>query len=178
MRSPQLDRRARFEAVMEAVYEPLQRYALRRCDAATADDVIADALLVVWRRLDEIPADAVLPWCYRVAGNCLANQRRSTQRALRLSARVAALEPPAAQDEPSTPDPVLHAALARLSPSDQEVLRLWAWESLTPSEIAVALDVSPNAVSIRLHRAKQHLKAALERVRVESDTEGTRDWRR
>ena len=55
------------------------------------------------------------------------------------------------------PDPELHAALAALPALDQEVLRLWAWEGLPPAEIAIALDVSANAASIRLHRAKGRL---------------------
>jgi RNA polymerase sigma-70 factor (ECF subfamily) len=168
-------RQARFEAVVTAVYEPLQRYARRRCDVDTADDVVADALLVVWRRLDEVPDDAVLPWCYRVAANCLANTRRAAGRRVRLASRVAALDRPSAAAEPSLPDPALHAALATLSLSDQEVLRLWAWEDLAPSEIAVALDVSANAVSIRLHRAKGHLATALERAGAAPDTEHHED---
>jgi len=42
------------------VYEPLQRYLRRRTDAAAADDVLGDALLVMWRRLDDVPPDAAL----------------------------------------------------------------------------------------------------------------------
>ena len=168
-------RQARFEAVVAAVYEPLQRYARRRVDAATADDVVADALLVVWRRLDEVPEDAVLPWCYRVAANCLSNSRRASGRRLRLASRVAAAGHPLHHPEPNLPDPQLHAALATLSPADQEVLRLWAWEDLAPGEIAVALGVSANAVSIRLHRAKRHLADAVERMSGPVDTDAHED---
>ncbi len=165
MGSADLDRQARFEAVVDEVYEPLQRYAARRCDPVTADDVVADALLVVWRRLDEVPPGAVLPWCYRVAALCLANARRSIRRRDDLVARIAAVDPPreVVPLDP-LPDPALHDALAALPEPDREVLRLWAWESLTPSEIGVALDVTANAASIRLHRAKGRLAAALRKV--------------
>ena len=54
-------RRARFEALAAEVYEPLQRYVRRRIDAAAADDVVSDTLLVCWRRLDDVPDDAALP---------------------------------------------------------------------------------------------------------------------
>ena len=40
-------------------------------------------------------------------------------------------------------------------------LRLWAWEDLSAGEIAAALRITPNAASIRLHRAKARLKEAL-----------------
>lgn len=168
-------RQARFEAVMTAVYEPLQRYARRRTSPDAADDVVAEALLVAWRRLDEIPADAVLPWCYRVAANCLANSRRASGRRLRLATRVARFDAPAEAADPALPDPALHAALATLSEPDQEVLRLWAWEDLAPAEIAVVLGVTANAVSIRLHRAKGRLADALERMGTDADTEHHED---
>ena len=58
-------------------------------------------------------------------------------------------------------DPALEAALAGLSAADREVLRLWAWEGLAPREIGVALDISANAASIRLHRATKRLRSRL-----------------
>ena len=46
-------RRERFEAVAPGLIEPLRRFLSRRTDPATADDVLADTLLVCWRRFDE-----------------------------------------------------------------------------------------------------------------------------
>ena len=48
---------------------------------------------------------------------------------------------------------------------------LWAWEELAPREIALVLGVTPNAVSIRLHRAKGRLR---ELLAVEPTVERTR----
>ena len=48
-----------------------------------------------------------------------------------------------------------------LPAKDLEILRLWAWEDLAPREIALALGISPNAASIRLHRATKRLKERL-----------------
>jgi RNA polymerase sigma-70 factor (ECF subfamily) len=59
-------------------------------------------------------------------------------------------------------DPELAEALAGLRDEDAELLRLWAWEQLTPAEIGTVLGVSANAVSIRLLRAKEKLKKSLE----------------
>ncbi|MGB0101650.1 MAG: sigma factor-like helix-turn-helix DNA-binding protein, partial [Nocardioides sp.] len=58
-------------------------------------------------------------------------------------------------------DADLHEALAALRPEDAELLRLWAWEQLTPAEIAVVLDVSANAAGVRLHRARARLREQL-----------------
>lgn len=153
------DRRGRFEAVFREVYEPLQRYVRRRTDAATADDVVADALLVLWRRLDDVPADQVLPWSYGVARRCLANRRRSDHRQEQLVDRLMTQRVDVAPD----PDPVLEAALAELSADDREIVHLWAWEQLPPRDIAVALDISANAAAIRVHRAKTRLAEAVAR---------------
>lgn len=148
-----------FEALVSEVYEPLQRYLRRRTDADTAGDVLGDVLLVMWRRCAEIPGDAPLPWCYGVARRCLANAVRGSERHLRLVRRLAA-EPPVPLPED---DPELADALAALPARDAELLRLWAWEQLAPREIAVVLGITPNAASIRLHRATGRLKQQLVR---------------
>lgn len=153
-------RTARFEALVQATYAPLQRYLRRRTDPASADDVLGDTLLVMWRRLDEIPADAELAWCYGVARGCLANAVRGDRRRLRLVSRLAG-EPRYEPAEPSG-DADLDEALASMRPADRELLHLWAWEDLAPREIAVMLGITPNAVSIRLHRATRRLRHKLE----------------
>src|ERR1035437_3571452 len=44
------------------------------------DDLVEETLVVVWRRLDSVPADAELPWMLGVARNVLRNARRSKSR--------------------------------------------------------------------------------------------------
>ena len=160
-----LDPREPFEALVESVYVPLQRYLRRRTDAASADDVLGDVLLTMWRRAEDIPADSALAWCYGLARGALANSVRGTRRQHRLvrlltrAAEPAQVMPPA--DSTSNLDSDLYAALAALSAADREVLRLWAWEQLAPREIAVALGITPNAASIRMHRATKRLREHL-----------------
>jgi RNA polymerase sigma-70 factor, ECF subfamily len=154
--SPPDAARQRFEQLVELVYEPLQRFLLRRTDPATADDVLGDVLLVLWRRLDDVPGDSPLPWAYGVARKCLANSRRSAARQEQLVRRVAVQRPPTDDG-----DDRLAEALDRLPEDDRELLRLWAWEQLPPREIATVLGVSANAAAIRLHRAKRRLKGLL-----------------
>jgi RNA polymerase sigma-70 factor (ECF subfamily) len=59
---------------------------------------------------------------------------------------------------------VARSVLDRMSAEDQELLRLALWEGLTPSEMAVVLGITDNAVYIRLHRARQRFAALYERV--------------
>ena len=154
-------RRERFESLVSRAYVPLLRYLRRRTDPDVADDVLADTLLVLWRRIDDVPAEAELPWCIGVARGCLANAVRAKTRHLRLLRRLAdeAVAHDHAADEG---DPELDQAMQRLRPADREVLTLWAWDGLQPKDIAVVLGVSANAAGIRLHRAMARLRAELE----------------
>lgn len=156
-----IERRQRFEQVAAQVYEPLQRYLRRRATPDDAADALSEVLLTVWRRLDDVPSDLPLPWCYGVARRCLANQRRGAKRHLKLMERMTS----EASTSPSheIDDPALEAALSELPEADQELLRLWAWEQLEPREIATVLQTTPNAVSLRLTRAKAKLESKLSR---------------
>ncbi len=155
---------ARFERVYALARDPLARYLARRAAPDAVEDLFAEVMTVAWRRIDDVPADGELPWLYGVARRVLANHRRANGRFGRLLERIALVHPGADPGRPSWTggDTDLEAALARLTTGDAELLRLWAWEELTPAEIAAVLGVTPNAASIRLHRAKGRLRAALD----------------
>ncbi len=168
------DQRARFEALARVVTVPLHRYLLRRADPDQVDDILSETLLVLWRRIGDVPGldperipepdpDAVLPWCYGVARGCLANARRADRRRRSLLERLTWTAAGAARETGDADHTALHAALAQLRALDREIVQLWAYEELTPSRIAEVTGLSANAVSIRLHRAKTKLAARLER---------------
>ena len=93
-------RRDRFEEIAPTLIEPVRRFLARRTDPDTAEDVLAETLLVCWRRAEELP-DLPLPWVYAVARNCLHNAERSARRQERLAARIASVDPP----QPTAPAP-------------------------------------------------------------------------
>lgn len=153
--SAEAERERRFEDLVAGVRPGLERYLRRRLDPGRVEDVLADVLLVMWRRADEIPAAEPLPWCYGVARGCLANDRRGARRRLALVARLGRERAPVAANDG---DPALGDAMRALPAGDREVLALWAWEDLAPREIAVVLGITPNAASVRLHRATARLR--------------------
>ena len=116
-------------------YPAVRGYALRRTSTDAAQDVVAETFLTAWRRLDDVPADA-LPWLFGVARRVLANQRRSENRATALAERVAAAGPAAtsAPEEALGEAELVRAALASLSEKDREALMLVAWHGLSGSE--------------------------------------------
>jgi RNA polymerase sigma-70 factor (ECF subfamily) len=163
--SSDLLRRERFEGLFEACHRPVLAYAARRCPTlADAEDVVADVFVVSWRRLDDVPeGDEALLWLFGVARRTISNSRRGRVRRQRLQARLEATTAASAPAQPGIDEeggPALEA-LARLSGTDQELLRLVAWEELTHAEIADVLGISTNAVAIRLHRARARFAEAL-----------------
>jgi RNA polymerase sigma-70 factor, ECF subfamily len=161
---------ARFDALFREHQRLVLAYAMRRTQTvADAEDVAAETFTIAWRKLAVIPSDEPLPWLYAVARRVLANQRRGLGRRERLAAllRVEDVATPLRAGEDL--DGPAFAALATLSPSDQELLRLVAWEELGNQQIAAVLGITPNAVAIRLHRARERFATALDRHTPDDD---------
>jgi RNA polymerase sigma-70 factor (ECF subfamily) len=150
-----------FQRLFAAYNRHVLAYALRRCDQRTdAEDVVSGTFTVAWRRFADAPPDDLrLAWLYAIAARVLANQRRSARRLLALRSRLRELPAPAPPERSDLPEVI--AALRELRPEEQEVLRLAAWEGLTTAQLAVALDCSENAATIRLHRARKRLAEQL-----------------
>jgi RNA polymerase sigma-70 factor, ECF subfamily len=156
-------RHERFEELFRRNYAPVRAYALRRAPRDVAQDVVAETFLVAWRRLDDVPDDA-LPWLYGVARRVLANERRSAGRRAALEQRVATAAVPGgtgdAGDRMGDAE-LLRAALAELSDHHREALMLVAWHGLTGARAARAAGCSPATFAVRLHRARAKLAARL-----------------
>lgn len=144
-------------------YAAVRAYALRRAPPEDAQDAVADTFLVAWRRLDEVPDDA-LPWLYGVARRTLANQRRSADRGAALERRLATAAAPAGSPDPADragDNELMRLALAGLPESSREALMLVAWHGLTPARAARAAGCSRATFAVRLHRARGRLAAEL-----------------
>lgn len=157
------DHEQQFRDLFDKTYRPLLAYCLRRvANRSEAEDIVSDVYTTTWRRRHEIDWEGLgMPWLYRVAANTIRNHYRSGQRRQNLQERAANQ---AQIDLATTNDPAaltdtaeVTQALAALSADDQEILRLVAWEGLSHHEIAHIFDISPNAVGIRVHRARKRL---------------------
>lgn len=155
------DEERRFEAIYREHFASVDAYARRRVPSR-ADDVVADTFLVVWRRLEEVPADA-LPWLYGVARRVVSNIRRSSQRQEAVAERLAGAYAPETS-ELQEGDGQLLSALARLSERDRELLLLVYWEDLEPRRAAQALGCTRATVATRLWRAHRRLRIEIERM--------------
>jgi RNA polymerase sigma-70 factor (ECF subfamily) len=139
-----------FSAVYRECYPRVLAYAASHAGAQRAEDITSETFTIAWRKLDQMPRNA-LPWLLGIARNLVrAARRRTTHFEL--------------TDVPADDDFALielRVALASLSEADQEVLTLIAWHGLGAAEAAQVLGCTTAAFFVRLHRARRRLQAAL-----------------
>ncbi len=155
-----------FRVLFDENHAALLAYGLRRTpDASDAAEVMADTMLVAWRRIDDVPTgEEARPWLYGVARKVLGNRRRADERRRRLAERlVLDVGELIVNPTEAVPEQLwVRSALEALDDIDREILTLTAWEGLTPSEIAVALGIPAATARTRLHRARNRVRAELE----------------
>lgn len=164
--SPPRDERW-FEELFRRHHRAVHAYVLRRVPA-DGEDLVAEVFTIAWRKRDHVPESA-LPWLYSVASREVLHAHRTTTRRESMVLRFAAAEDVTAPDSSEETAARLSAAgpvtdaLSRLPDADAEILRLWAWEQLEPTQIAAVLGISSVAARVRLHRARKRLEGVLTR---------------
>jgi RNA polymerase sigma-70 factor (ECF subfamily) len=152
------DRETRLTRLFDEHAAAVRRYVRRRHAGEDTDDLVSEVFVIAWRKIDDIPAEAELPWLYRTAWNVLANQYRKPL-------AVVVAEVPERADEVDVADRVIEdlalaTAWTRLSGRDREVLRLAAWEGLDGPALAEALGIGVGGAAAALSRARQRLTDA------------------
>ncbi|MET4157603.1 sigma-70 family RNA polymerase sigma factor [Agromyces sp. PvR057] len=150
-----------FTDVVRAHSTALVRYFARRGPRQDADDLAAEVFATAWRRRDDVPAEAVLPWLYRTAGFILANHRRK-------QVDLPVDEVPESGGVRVGEDPELsvlfdaelRGALESVGERDRRILLLHAWEGLDGAELAAVLDISRSGADAALSRARKRLREA------------------
>jgi RNA polymerase sigma-70 factor, ECF subfamily len=153
-----------------ALRRVIQRYVK---DASTVDDLYQEVSLKVLRRVDSVREPAALRgWLFQLARNaCLDYLRREDRRrqhpAEALSERTAGGElgrGPAERFVTSERLEAVRRALAQLPESQREVIRLRVEEGLDHVAISQRLNISRQAVEVRLCRGRATLKSQLDAI--------------
>lgn len=152
-----------------AVYPDLLRFVQRRTCADHAEDIAAETFLVVWRRLEHLPAAGsdARAWIFGIGRNILLNTRRGEQRRESLGVRLmeAADLPASCEDiDLATSRIDVGRAWRLLSAAHQEALGLAVFEELTSPQAAAVLGISPVAYRLRLTRARRALRLLLDHL--------------
>jgi RNA polymerase sigma-70 factor, ECF subfamily len=158
-------RERRFTDTFAETYPAVLRFIERRVHPSHAEDIAAEVFLVLWRRLDDVPADAedTRAWLFGVARLTLMARLRGERRRQALAVRIAVDRVSHARDAVD-PDLVaqrldLAQAWTRLSSVAQEALALTVFDGLDAPRAARVLGISPVAYRLRLSRARKALRA-------------------
>ena len=143
----------------------LSSYLQRRMhplSTSDLDDIVEETLIVIWRRIDDVPVDAERAWMIGVARNVLRNAKRSwyRRRAMEKTLSPSALSPSA--EDIVLADEAVTIALASLSAVDREVLLLKVWDGCSNAEIAAIVMMPETSVAVRVSRAQAHFREAFQ----------------
>lgn len=158
-----------FAILVDRYQTPLFRLVLRMVrDRAEAEDIVQDALITAWRKLDRIrESDRLRPWLYQIASNRALDVLRSRTRhpadSLDAGDGLAEQLPAAAAGDPETQVLAraqwqqLAMAVGSLPPQQRAVWILREFDGFSYSEIAKILHVSEGTVRGQLARARTRL---------------------
>ena len=158
---------ARFRAVYRDFLGPIRAYLARRVPFTDVEDLAADVFAVAWKKRATVTPGEELPWLYRIASYVVANYRRKERH--RLDTLWLFHEPDSAPaaDALIDTDPDLATVWKTLSTSQREILALVVVDGVPVQDAAAVCGISPNALSIRLHRAKKQLAQGLRTLQDE-----------
>lgn len=142
-------------------------------DTSSANDVCQDAFIKAWQHVGDLREPGHFgTWLCGIVRNLAVDWLRSVRRSERLSAHSLPLK-----GHRWTCDPVsdvcrreshelLAGALAELDEAARTALKLRYYDRLPSKEIAQVLGISPDAVDMRLIRARKRLRAALPQLKT------------
>jgi len=144
-------------------------------DEVEAEDVVQETFVRAFRHLDDFQErSSVGTWLTRIAVNEALSRLRRSQRFDVLDSETNQQEggfysvqskQPGPEDQASSQElrSVLTAAIDSLSQELRTVFILREIEGLSTLETSEALELSPEAVRVRFHRARQALRRAVEK---------------
>lgn len=162
--------RPTFEALYAAHFDFAWRLARRLgVGPSQLDDVLQDAFLVVYRRLDRLdPAASARAWVASIVVNVIRDHRRAFRRrgdSVELPEGLAAgVGDPHDAMERTEAVAMLDRVLQRMSDDRREVFVLSECEQLTAPQIAAALEIPVNTVYSRCRLAREDFNAIVARL--------------
>ena len=147
---------AALERLLTRLQQPILTFAARktRCVDAAADIWQETAMAVSAGILRLKDTTNVRAWVYRIAYNKCMDHFRANRATAPLE------QAPEAGDTGDLDSSLdLRRLIARLDPSDQDLIYLFYHQGLSLNEIAAALELSPGAARVRLCRARATLRS-------------------
>jgi len=153
-----------FASIVRLHHEDMRRVCVVVAGDGIADDAVAAAWSIAWRKLGGLRDPARLrPWLVSVAVNEARQLLRAQKRRSLLEIPVIEVEEPRGGLDPgSTIGSIdLRNALARLDPGDRALLAMRYIAGFDATELAFATGRSPSGTRARLARLLQRLEKEL-----------------
>jgi len=163
------EREKRFRQIADEVTPAVAAYVARRqypLAKADLDDIVADVLLVLWRRLDDVPNDGAVPWAIAGARNVRRNAVRKSTNAAVTASKLHSSGTTASAEDAVIGDEGIKQALASLTEDDRELILLHFWDGLSAGAIATVLGISENAAAVRVTRAQERFRRFFDNAQV------------
>jgi len=173
----------RFGLVFDRHAIAIHGYIARRLGPDAADDLVAEAFLLAFRKRAEydLGQPSARPWLYGIATRLISRHRRDEVRFFRAIGRTGIDPATRGGGDPVADEGIRHAdaralrprlalALASLSTADRDALLL-VTDGLRYEEAARALGVPAGTVSSRVARARRKLQEALGKAGFAGDEE-------
>jgi RNA polymerase sigma-70 factor (ECF subfamily) len=141
-------------------------------NAREAEDLAQETFVRLWQQREKFREGAEFrPWIFAIAVNLARNRLRWWRRRPEVeleewSAVEETRSPgvkPAGELETAERAEAVRAAIAALPAELREALVLFEYEEMSHAEIAAAVGATPKAVETRIYRAREKLRAALQR---------------
>jgi len=157
------------EALLGRLATPLGSYIARMIGPSSADDVLQETLIQIWRDLRWLrEPELIKPWSYRIASRCSFKWLKQNRRCVQVDDHAFAVEDIPA---PARDDLQLFTSAAEflevLSPASRAVLVLHYLDEHSLDEAAAILEIS-------LGTAKSRLAYGLSRLREFVTRKGVR----
>ncbi len=150
-----------FQGLYEEYAPAVRRFALFLCaDRALADDIASETFLRVWSTRGRIRELTVKSYLFAVARNVHRDLQRQGWRRAGLDEEHT--DPRASVHERLEHRQELETVLAelqKLQETDRAALLMRALDEMPYEEIAAALDTTPAAARVKVHRARARLMA-------------------
>jgi RNA polymerase sigma-70 factor (ECF subfamily) len=154
-----------FLAVFDVHAADIHAYLARRVGGDVANDLLADVWIAAYQSRHRYVGEwsEARPWLYGIARYTVFAYWRKGRAAV-ADSEVSDDPWPAFEDCLNARElgPLLSVAIQGLPGIEREVLLLTAWEELSPTQIALVLEVPVGTIRSRLHRARESIKVQLE----------------